>query len=312
MNRRDFTKLTLGGSALLGISPLWAMKNNETNKPVRIGAPVFEKYDSPDAWAAIHKKAGFGAAYCPVSIDDPQDVVAAYGKAAKDNDIVIAEVGSWVNMLASDEDERKKNIDICKRSLALADEIGALCSVDISGSRNPNHWAGPSPKNLTKETFDMVVEVSRDIIDSVKPKRSFFTIETMPWMYPDSVDSCLELIRAMDRKQFGIHFDPVNLITSPGTFYGIDDIIRDAFKRLGSHIISCHAKDLTINEEVYVPQFSECLIGTGIMNYKVFLTELSKHGQAPLMLEHLETAEEYAKAEAQVRKAGAEAGIVIE
>jgi hypothetical protein len=31
----------------------------------------------------------------------------------------------------------------------------------------------------------MVVAVVRDIMDAVKPTRAFYTLETMPWMYPD-------------------------------------------------------------------------------------------------------------------------------
>ena len=34
----------------------------------------------------------------------------------------------------------------------------------------------------------------------------------MPWTLPDSPDSYLELMGAIDRRQFAVHFDPTNLI----------------------------------------------------------------------------------------------------
>ena len=48
----------------------------------------------------------------------------------------------------------------------------------------------------------------REIIDAVRPTRAFYTLEPMPWAYPDSVDSYLRLIAAIDRRAFGVHLDP--------------------------------------------------------------------------------------------------------
>lgn len=44
----------------------------------------------------------------------------------------------------------------------------------------------------------------RQIVDAVKPKRTFYTLETMPWVIPDSPDSYLKLIEAdaLDYKIF--------------------------------------------------------------------------------------------------------------
>ena len=88
----------------------------------------------------------------------------------------------------------KKNIV----SLQIADEIGAGCCVNISGAKG-EIWDGPYPGNYSKETFDQIVETVRYIIDQVKPENTFYTLEPMPYMLPDSPDSYLELIRAIDR-----------------------------------------------------------------------------------------------------------------
>ena len=312
MDRRHFTKLTLSSAAILTTVPTLSFNVNKPQEtPVRLGAQLFEKYNSPEEWVALLRKYRYTAAYCPVELGASEVTVKAYEQAAIKADIWIAEVGSWVNTLDADPVKRKANIEKCQKSLALADAIGARCCVNVSGSRNPNHWAGPSPKNLTKETFEMVVATTREIIDAVKPTRSFYTIENMPWSYPNSVDSCLELIKAIDRKQFGVHFDPVNFMADTQSYYGIGDIIRDAFKKLEPHIKSCHGKDLRINEEVYTPQFFECIPGQGAMDYVTFLKEISKHGNVPLMLEHLTTTEEYIQATDYVRKVSKEIGTEI-
>jgi hypothetical protein len=51
------------------------------------------------------------------------------------------------------------------------------------------------------------------------------------------------------------------------------------------------------------------LPGTGGLDYKAFLTELSKLKNVPLMIEHMETKEEYTQASANVRRIGKSIGI---
>ena len=167
---------------------------------MRLGGPVFETCANPDEWIAALRRLGYRAAYCPVADSATDDVLRAYTAAAHAADIVIAEVGAWSNPLSADSEVRREAITLCQRRLDLADRIGARCCVNIAGSRG-EQWDGPHPANLTAETFDLIVETVREIVDAVKPVRTFYTLETMPWMYPDSPQSYADLIRAIDRKQ---------------------------------------------------------------------------------------------------------------
>jgi sugar phosphate isomerase/epimerase len=154
----------------------------------------------------------------------------------------------------------------------------------------------------------MIVQTTRQIIDDVKPVRTFFTLETMPWAFPDSPDSYLELIKAIDRKQLAVHLDPVNMINSPGRYYNNGAFIKECFDKLGPYIKNCHAKDIFLSSNLTV-HLDEVLLGTGGLDYKVFLTELGKLKNVPLMLEHLKMSEEYDQAAANVRKTAASIGI---
>ncbi len=79
--------------------------------------------------------------------------------------------------------------------------------------------------------------------------------------------------------------------------------IKECFNKLGPYIKNCHAKDILLNSNLTV-HLDEVLLGTGGLDYRVFLTELSKLRDVPLMLEHLKTSEEYDQAAANVRKIG--------
>jgi sugar phosphate isomerase/epimerase len=276
-----------------------------------LGGPVFDKYNNPEEWVTAVKTMNYRAAYCPVNINAQPDEISRYKKLAYEADIVIAEVGAWSNPIDPDYVKRNEAIEKCTRSLQLADEIGANCCVNISGSLNPNYWAGPHKDNFTPETFDLIVETTRKIIDAVKPKTTFYTLETMPWAYPDSVESYERLLKAIDRTQFGVHFDPVNLIVSPKVYYKNGEMITDAFRKLGKYIKSCHAKDILLKENELTPHFPEVRTGLGNLDYAVFLKELSKLDDIPLMLEHLNTNEEYMKAAGYIRKIANENNIFI-
>ncbi len=237
-------------------------------------------------------------------------MVSAYARAAKAADIVIAEVGAWSNPLSPDDAIRLKAIAHCEQQLALADRIGARCCVNIVGSRG-EQWDGPHPDNLTPDTFDLIVETVQKIIDAVKPTRTYYTLETMPWMYPDSPDSYLRLIDAIDRKRFAAHLDPVNLVCSPQRYYLNGALIRECFQKLGPHIKSCHAKDIALSGKLTV-HLDEVRPGQGALDYAAYLEELHERApDAPLMLEHLQAEQDYDLAAAHIRSVAQQIGVPI-
>ena len=301
ISRRDFMKQSLVGATLLACASAAELPR------IRLGGPTFEKYEDPDGWVRALKKLGYRAAYCPVGAKAGDDVVNAYARAAKEADIIIAEVGAWSNPISPDEKTRRDAREKCRSQLALADRIGARCCVNISGSRD-DRWDGPSPKNLTEETFEMIVVTTRAIIDDVKPRRTYFTLETMPWAYPDSPDSYVRLLNAIDRKRFAVHLDPVNLVCSPQRYFSNGKLVRECFEKLGPYIKSCHAKDILLQQKL-TTHLDEIRPGLGGLDYATFLKELSKWPDVPLMLEHLPNAEEYRLAAEHIRGVAKKVGI---
>lgn len=276
---------------------------------MRLGGPIFDQVDNPTAWAQAHQRLGYSAALLP--IEEPEDPrLADYIAASQKAGLLIAEVGAWSNPISADEVQRTKALDLCCRRLELAERAGAWCCVNIAGSRG-SQWDGPHPDNLTGETFDLIVQSVRQILDAVKPRRTFYTLEAMPWVYPDSPESYLALIQAIERPQFGVHLDPVNMINCPQRMYRTGDFIRTCFEKLGPHIRSCHAKDIQYQSRLTL-HLEECRPGTGVLDYRTYLGELFQLGpDVPLMLEHLPNAEEYAAAARYIRQMAHQIGGTI-
>src|SRR5580765_4864263 len=298
-SRRNFLRNSLGtiaAMAVVGPSPLLQVVVRGAGLktlPIRLGGPAFAETKDPEELALAHRKLGYSAAYCPnLSLNDSAQI-RAYADAFARHDVVIAEVGRWVNLLEADSEKRRLNLQVVTDGLALAEAIGARCCVDIAGSFSPDSWFGPHPENLSQKHFDASVENARKIIDAVKPVRTTFCYEVMGWSWPDSPDHYLKMIKAIDRKAFSVHLDPGNLVNSPERFYQNTRLLNECFDKLGRWIVSCHAKDLTWDVEMNV-HFREVQPGKGSIDYLTYLNRVARLPQnPPLMLEHLATSQEY-------------------
>ena len=313
-NRRDFMCASLGtvaAAAFLGSGSKAGAAAAPARQAIRLGGPVFEKTEDPEALALAHRKLGYRAAYCSSMARKDTDRIRATAEAFARHDVTIAEVGRWCNLMDADPEARRKNLERVTEGLALAEAIGARCCVDIAGSFNPTSWFGPHPENLSQKFFDAAVENARKIVDAVKPTRARFCYEVMGWALPDNPDHYLKLIAAVDRPAFGVHLDPCNAVNSPEKFYGNAALLNECFDKLGPHIVSCHAKDLAWEVEMNV-HFKEVVPGKGQLDYATYLRRLAELPQnPPLMIEHLSGAAQYDEAREYIVSVGAKEGLTF-
>jgi sugar phosphate isomerase/epimerase len=270
------------------------------------GLPVGS--EDPFAFARAHRAFGYGAAYVPeVGIGDTQRL-ADIEKAFAAEDVMLAEIGIWRNLITPDDAVRKAHLEYAAERLAVADAVGAKCAVSYIGSYVAGTDYAPAAENLGRDAFDASVETVRLLLDSVKPTRAKFALEMMQYALPDSVECYRELILAVDRPGFAAHFDPVNLIMTPRVYWNSGALIRECFEKLGEWVVSCHAKDIVLHHQAAL-HLDEVMIGKGQLDYRAYLQELQRLPRdVPLLLEHLEGAE-YGEARDAVFARGDEAGV---
>lgn len=306
LSRRSLLRAAVVAAPATALAASAASQN-----PIRFGGPAFVSADDPAVYAEAHRRLGYRAAYAPdIGLADRGRIEAIRSECAV-RDITIAEVGVWVNLQDPDPGRRRANFAVVAEKLALAEELGALCCVDIAGSWNPEIWYGPHPGNFSPEFFDATVETTRQLIDLVKPRRTRFTLEMMGWVIPSGPDEYLDLIRAVDRPAFGVHLDVCNAINSPGRIYNNTRLIEECFDKLGRWIVSCHAKDVAWVPGMQV-HFIEVPPGRGVVDYPTFLRRLNRLPHAvPVMLEHLSTPEQYMEARGFLAQVALNSGIPV-
>src|SRR5262245_1350761 len=101
---------------------------------MRLGGPVDTGGD-PEKWIANLRKEGYRTAYCPIDLTASDSMIAEYAAAAREHDVVIAEVGAWSNLLSPNVAEREDALKLCVQALVVADKLGARCCVNVAGSR---------------------------------------------------------------------------------------------------------------------------------------------------------------------------------
>ena len=277
---------------------------------MRLGVSKNLGYNEPNEWAAKMRELGCGSVVFPLDYTSSKAQIQEYVKSAKENDLVIAEVGVWCNPLSANEEERREAIQKCKGQLRLADEIGANCCVNVAGTKG-EWWAGAYKENFSQDTWDETVRVIQEIIDEVQPKATYYAIEPMPAMYPMNPDQYLELMRCVDRERFAVHMDVFNWISSPERYFFHETFMEECFEKLGSYIKSCHLKNVSLQKEATF-QLKEVPCKEGELSLETYAHLAEKCSpDMPVIIEHLKSSEEYIESMKYVTKRFKNAGITL-
>lgn len=259
---------------------------------MRLGISSSLTVSSPKDWAKAHADLGLKSVVFPLNCEAPDSLVDEYVKAAKEYDLLIAEVGIWRNGLSKDPNERKKNIDYSIGQLKLADRIGARCCVNVAGTTGPV-WDGGYKENFSKELWDETVKTVRTIIDAVNPENTYFSLEPMPWMIPTGPEDYVRLIEEVNRDRFAVHMDIINMVNSQERYFQPEAFVDRCVELLGNRIRSCHIKDVHLKEE-YTLQLQECAPGQGEFPLRYYAEKMhALDPDMPVILEHLNTDREY-------------------
>ena len=261
---------------------------------MRLGTSSPLAHTSPEEWAENQIRLGCRCVNFPLNCNDPEEKIIAYRDAAVKNDLLIAEVGIWKNALASDPEERRKNMDYSIGQLRLAEFLGARYAVNVAGAFGPR-WDGHYKANFTENAWKETVRMVQEIIDTADVKNTYFTLEPMPWMLPTGPEEYLKLIDMVDRDRFAVHMDIINMTNSADRYFNAEEFVDEVAELLGNRIRSCHIKDVHLKEE-YTFQLEECAPGQGEFPLRYYAEKMSAiDPDMPVILEHLNTDGEYIK-----------------
>ena len=261
---------------------------------MRLGTSSPLKHSTAEEWAENQIKLGCKTVVFPVQSNEPEQKIIEYKDAAEKAGLTIAEVGIWRNALAADPKERAVNTDYCVEQLRLADFLGARCAVNVAGAFGPI-WDGGYKENYSEEAWKQTVSMVKSIIDRADVKKTYFTLEPMPWMIPTGPREYVKLLEAVDRDRFAVHMDIINMTSSAERYFHAKELVDECVQLLGKRIRSCHIKDVHLDRR-YTLRLQECGPGDGEFPLKYYVTKMNElDPEMPVILEHLTTDDEYIK-----------------
>ncbi len=280
---------------------------------MRLGGTVAGDYANPAQWEELLDATRFRAVTAPFDCRTPKAEVDRYLEICRKRDVVIAEVGVWRNPFDPDPALAAENLEYAVGQLRLADEVGVPCCVNIVGTDGADGWDAADRSNFTPETYARILDSIRHILDAAAPKRAFYCIEPMPWMVPDGPEEYLRLLEDVNRPQFAAHMDFVNMINCPRRYLDAERFIDDCLRLLAPQIKSTHLKDIYLHPTRLTTLLEERAPGEGALDFVKVLRSLDRWlaKDAPVLLEHMQTAEEYRIAYDYVAAKAAEAGVDI-
>lgn len=267
---------------------------------MRLGIAHSLSHSSPEEWAIKHKTLGLTAVVFPCTYTDSMKKIDEYVNTCKEFDLRIAEVGAWRNLLTANKNERLQNFEYCIGQLELAEYIGADCCVNISGTTG-EIWDGAYRDNYSEKIYAEIISGVQKIIDRVKPKNTFYTLEPMPWMHPYSPEDYFQMIKDIDRKGFAAHMDIFNMLNTPEKYLFNKEFTDNAFSVLGRYIKSCHIKDVVMKPNL-TTIIKETAIGSGGFDLKNYIAQINALSlDMPVIIEHLGSEDEYINAVTRIK-----------
>ena len=274
---------------------------------MRFGLNFTPAHRSAEEWGDYLKDHGFTTAVFPVDYRAEDALIEGYINAARERDITFAEVGVWNSPWVPDEKAAREAKERCLGQLELAERAGARCCVNVSGAAG-EVWCGCFRENFSEELYKRNVSYIQELLDTAEPSLTYFTLEPMQWMVPDSPEQYEKILRDVGRERFAVHMDIVNWVKDPYTYTHQDELIHRAFSRLGDQIRSCHLKDCVLDSHATV-SIHETEPGTGQMDIVAYLRAISQLDKdMPVLLEHLPDEEAYLRAAGRVREIWQKAG----
>jgi sugar phosphate isomerase/epimerase len=161
-----------------------------------------------------------------------------------------------------------------RRALSLLRTLECPVLIVGGGSYSPLGAFAPHALNQTERAVDDLVRATRKVMPAAEDNGVYVAVEPLCLAIVRSAQRMKRIIEEVGSPRLGVNVDPVNWMTLDSIFY-MTEAVNEMFDLLGDHIIAGHAKDGKLEPRVLV-HLSECLCGTGQMDWRTFLRRFSR------------------------------------
>jgi len=230
--------------------------------------------------------------------------------ALKKYDVTVFEVGAYSNIIHPDTAAREKILSAIVRKFEDSESVGGSLVATVSGCCDPKYLINPHPDNWSSATCKVLVSSVRRILNDTSGMKTSLGMEAQITTNIDGPGAHRHLIDEVGDPRCAVNLDPTNMVNLDRYFHTAE-LLDECFDMLGESILGCHAKDTWIEPDVQTLIIHEVCPGRGVMDYRRYLTRMSRMKRPrALFPEHL-PADQYPEADAFIRKTAEAAGVRI-
>lgn len=156
--------------------------------------------------------------------------------------LAVAAIAGYVNLVATDPERRRRNLDRLRALLAHARDLGSPLVATETGSRHPQDDWAPHPENADPSVFDALVETVADLADFARDAGAVLLLEPTVGNVIDTAAKACALLDRIDSSGVALVADPANLIDGTNIAQA-DRVVEESFGLLAGRIRLAHAKD---------------------------------------------------------------------
>lgn len=238
---------------------------------------------------------GFSGIFSRFRANDPMTTTEA--QCARVREILAAHsltmyqcTGYWQCLIHPDEAQRRRASQTLQAALRVAGWLGARGIDTGPGSMNTRSVWGPHPDNWTETARRQLVRTLQECAPVAEEYGVMLSLEGHQLVTLDTPDTMKAVLDEVSSPMVKCDWDPVNWITRE-TVYATGAAMERMVAALGSHIVSAHAKDVRIADQL-VLHLDELPAGQGMLDYPTFFRLLEGLDPSfPMIIEHCSVAE---------------------
>ena len=205
--------------------------------------------------------------------ETPHELARGVGQMLRDNGVRLYQVtGFWQNLVTPDESQRAESVRTLQAALRLAQALGARGIDTGPGSMNPDGPWFPHPDNWTATSRKQLVKSLKECAPVAEDCGVYLSLEGHQLVVLESAAVTAEILDEVGSKYVRSDFDSANWITRE-TVYDTGAALDGMFDVLGHHIVSCHAKDIWIENRLAL-HLSDGCPGKGLMDFRTLFRRM--------------------------------------
>ena len=223
------------------------------------------------------RQLGFSGIYTRFRANDPHTTPRR--KANRIKDLLAGEgirlyqtTGYWQNMITPDETVRKESVRTVQAALRLAGWLGSRGIDTGPGSMNPDGPWFPHPDNWTGTARRQLVKTLKECASAAEEAGVYLSLESHQLVTLKTPEITKEILDEVDSAWVCCDYDSANWITLE-TIYDTASALNHHFDVLDQYIVSCHAKDIWIENRLALHLEDGCP-GKGLMDFKTLFQRM--------------------------------------